>query len=86
MRSRASATDNILKRGDYTPIIFFIHKGCIKVLSRSSADGFHDVGQVFDACQNTAELGKVFNFDDEPQICNAAVDVDRNIIDVDILI
>ena len=86
MRSRASVTDNISKRGDYTPIIFFIHKGCIKVLSRSGADGFHDVGQVFDACQNTAELGQVFDFDDEPQVGNAAVNVDRNIIDVDVLI
>jgi hypothetical protein len=47
---------------------------------------FHYIGQVFDARQDAAQLGEVFHFDDQVQVCDAAADVHRYIDDVDVFI
>ena len=47
---------------------------------------FHDVGQVFNAGKDSAELCEVFYFNDEAQVSHAAVDVYFYIGNVDAFI
>ena len=44
---------------------------------------FHYIGQVFDTCENTAELIKIFDFDNDIQVCETAIDIHGNIGNID---
>ena len=48
--------------------------------------GFHDIGKVFNASEDAAELREVFHFYNETQVGNAPIDVHFDVSNVDAFI